>query len=826
MPGGETVEDGKISRKAFEKTSGAGVPTRRLTATSVLLFAATICSGCTQRVPIATELTSPLRITANRTTPRQTIHVLNPSDEGAIVIEQDGVVLDLGRSELIGAAEHTPPDEYVGRGIVVRNARNVTIRNAIICEFKVAIYSENAPGLTIDHCDVSRNYRQRLKSTPLREHPDDWLFGHENDQNEWLRYGAGIYLLRCDGAKVFNCRARDGQNGICLVRTNNALVESNDIAFMSGWGLAMWRSSFCRVIGNRFDYCVRGYSHGVYARGQDSTGILVYEQCSDNVFAYNSATHGGDGFFLYAGNETVKKTGTGGCNRNLVYGNDFSHAVANAIEATFSADNRFWANRLSHSTHGVWAGYSRDTEIAMSEIADCDAGVSIEHGIANRIVGNRFEDCRTGVHLWWDDDADLLASACGRRWGGASADEHLRGNRFTNCATAIRVTDSRGVGLVGNIFDSCERVLALVGHNEAPNFSNNVVYRGRIENDGPIGLQGAGNYLAPAVRSIGLVELSSPASKEAAGSAVNGIWFEAIKDNPVPERDGWVERTFMNSESVGFLPVAPPLPPAPLPGVPPGKECIFIDEWGPCDLRSPRLIPTHTVAWNKAVIHVLGRDQSFKVIRSSGRVDLTPTSGTTPVTVAILLDEEADSAEPFTIGFDLAGRLVEARGTMLRATWRIDYFAWSDDCDPRGGDESWQRVVSAEPLRGETINHLDLVWGGAGPEGLPSGDRFAVVATTTMRLRPGRWRIRTISDDGIRVYVDENRVIDNWTWHVPTEDVAEFDSPGAVHALRVEYFEIDGHAQLQLFLEPALAREHGLSLIRTSSEAASSSHRD
>src|SRR5262249_6358598 len=202
-------------------------------------------------------------------------------DDGVYIIETDNVTLDFGGATLEGADAGTPADQFVGRGIVVRHAKNVTIKNATIRGFKVAIYAEDCPNLHIENCDVSRNYRQHLKSTPQREHNDDWLFGHENDQNEWLRYGAGIYLLRCDKAELRGNRARNGQNGICLSRCDEARVELNDMSFMSGWGLAMWRSCKCKVLSNRFDYCVRGYSHGVYARGQDSTGILVYEQCSD-----------------------------------------------------------------------------------------------------------------------------------------------------------------------------------------------------------------------------------------------------------------------------------------------------------------------------------------------------------------------------------------------------------------------------------------------------------------------------------------------------------------------------------------------------------------
>ena len=85
---------------------------------------------------------------------------------------------------------------------------------------------------------------------------------------------------------------------------------------------------------NRIDWCVRGYSHGFYNRGQDSAGLLMYEQSSGNTVASNSITHGGDGLFLWAGQSTMD-TGQGGATTTILR-NDFSHAPANGIEATFS----------------------------------------------------------------------------------------------------------------------------------------------------------------------------------------------------------------------------------------------------------------------------------------------------------------------------------------------------------------------------------------------------------------------------------------------------------------------------------------------------------
>ena len=84
-----------------------------------------------------------------------------------------------------------------------------------------------------------------------------------------------------------------------LMESNRGKVWNNSFSFLSAIGLGMYESSGNKIMHNKIDWCVRGYSHGVYNRGQDSAGILIYEQSNQNLFAYNSVTHGGDGFFLF-----------------------------------------------------------------------------------------------------------------------------------------------------------------------------------------------------------------------------------------------------------------------------------------------------------------------------------------------------------------------------------------------------------------------------------------------------------------------------------------------------------------------------------------------
>jgi parallel beta-helix repeat protein len=382
--------------------------------------------------------------------------------DGVLQIAGEGITVELA-GELRGAAEGEAADGFTGVGIRV-TGKNVTLRGARVAGFKVGIHAVGADGLVLEDCDVSGNFRQRLKSTKEKEAEEDWLNPHANDGREWFTsYGAGIYVERASGVTVRRCRARAGQNGLVLDRCEKATVYDNDFSFLSGWGIALWRSSDNVIARNACDFCIRGYSHGVYNRGQDSAGILLFEQCSRNVIAENSATHCGDGFFAFAGQEALggvpppaadfDYTGRG-CNQNRIVRNDFSYAAAHGLELTFSFGNEISENRLvGNAICGIWGGYSRGTRIERNTIEDNGAqgyglergGVNIEHGQENAIRFNKFRGNACGVHLWWDEDSHLAELPWVRANGHASRDEILHMNWFDADALGVHLRGSTSV---------------------------------------------------------------------------------------------------------------------------------------------------------------------------------------------------------------------------------------------------------------------------------------------------------------------------------------------------------------------------------------------
>jgi parallel beta-helix repeat protein len=326
------------------------------------------------------------------------IDAMDNPEQPVILIEGNNITIDFNNAELKGSNKTKRPDEFTGIAILIQNSRNITIKNLKAKGYKVALRAMNVEKLTLDNCDFSYNYRQHLNSSQEKEDISDWMSYHHNEKDEWLRYGAAMYLRNCNFANIKNCKVTGGQNALMMMECDSGVIEHNDFSFNSGIGIGIYRSSGNYVQFNRLIFNVRGYSHGVYNRGQDSAGILVFEQSSANHFYYNNVTHGGDGFFLWAGQYTMD-SGKGGCNNNILSGNDFSYAPTNGIEVTFSS-NYISRNRIFECDHGIWGGYSFHTTIRDNQFRDNRIGIAIEHGQRNLIENNLFSGDKEAIRIW------------------------------------------------------------------------------------------------------------------------------------------------------------------------------------------------------------------------------------------------------------------------------------------------------------------------------------------------------------------------------------------------------------------------------------------
>jgi parallel beta-helix repeat protein len=662
-------------------------------------------------------------------------------DSAAIVIKGDGINVDFSGVTLEGIAPGDDPDLARGVAVRVQGGRKVRLVAPTIRGYKIGILARGTRDFELAGGDLSYNWRPRLFSVVEHESLADWLSFHDNEGGQWMRFGAAIFLDHVSGGSVRGVTVTQGMNALLLNRVDHVTVRDNDFSFNSGLGIGLYRSSDNVIVRNRADFNVRGYSHGFYRRGQDSSGLLLYEQSSNNVVAFNSATHGGDGMFLWAGNYTMN-TGQGGANDNVFYANDFSFAPANGLEATFSR-NVFLANILEGNEYGLWGGYSFESVVVGNCFANNRWGIAIEHGQGNTIVANRFAGDSTAIRLW----ANPIQPS---DWGypkhrdTRSRDYFVARNRFDGNRTVLQVDSTSGMTVARNdTLPSSAGVCA--GIPDVP-----PDYR----------------YLIPDLPGIP----------------------REIPRQAVPRRH---------------------------------RSAIIVDEWGPYDYRYPRLWPAGDSTRAPTLrLGVYGPPGGWRLVGQRGVSAVSATSGRVGDT--ILVTPRPDSSGDWSVELEYRGLATTTpRGTRTAAgqpvrfsygrwepaiPWQLRAWAWSGSTDPRRGDGAWQVMTASSPILARQMPRLDFMWFRPTIPELPQA-RFAVEAEGRVVLPPGEYTLRSLSDDGIRVWVDGQLVIDNWDLHGTEVDYASLT--GGDHDIRVRYFQIEGWAELRLDIVRGVQRSAG-----------------
>jgi len=117
-------------------------------------------------------------------------------------------------------------------------------------------------------------------------------------------------------------------------------------------------------------------------------------------------------------------------------------------------------------------------------------------------------------------------------------------------------------------------------------------------------------------------------------------------------------------------------------------------------------------------------------------------------------------------------------------------------------------MTLATKLTSATDSAIDHDWGFGAPTDVPV-DNFSVRWTSELTPpAPGTYTFYMNSDDGVRLWIDDELVIDDWTDHSVRETTATLDLTADSHALRVEYYDNTEDAIVQLsWSSPTLARQ-------------------
>ncbi|SVB44589.1 uncharacterized protein METZ01_LOCUS197443, partial [marine metagenome] len=98
---------------------------------------------------------------------------------------------------------------------------------------------------------------------------------------------------------------------------------------------------------------------------------------------------------------------------------------------------------------------------------------------------------------------------------------------------------------------------------------------------------------------------------------------------------------------------------------------------------------------------------------------------------------------------------------------------------------------------------INFDWGTGSPDSLVQNDYFQVRWTGTIYAHvSGTYYFRSYTDDGLRLFIDEQSVIDEWWDFPPTSHYGQIELEIGVHELEMEYYEMGGGAVAQLYWTP------------------------
>jgi len=106
-------------------------------------------------------------------------------------------------------------------------------------------------------------------------------------------------------------------------------------------------------------------------------------------------------------------------------------------------------------------------------------------------------------------------------------------------------------------------------------------------------------------------------------------------------------------------------------------------------------------------------------------------------------------------------------------------------------------TLGGTPVTTQYYGALSFDWGNKAPVAGVTADYFSVRCTAQYSFVGGKYQFQATVDDGVKLYVDDALVIDQWRLTPVTTYTADRDVSAGTHTVKVEYFENNGLAVLK-----------------------------
>jgi hypothetical protein len=167
----------------------------------------------------------------------------------------------------------------------------------------------------------------------------------------------------------------------------------------------------------------------------------------------------------------------------------------------------------------------------------------------------------------------------------------------------------------------------------------------------------------------------------------------------------------------------------------------------------------------------------FSIIATSP--GLTPTAGTPTPLPTDLFDDDDDVVPTPPSPIPPAGG------------WRAEYYS--------------NAALVGPPLLSQNEVGVDVNWGFGAPAPFLPADGFAVRWTLTTPLNVALYRFHIVADDGVRLWIDNELIVDNW-YATTRRDirVEHFINYRGLHDIRLEYADFSSEASIRFWWEEVI----------------------
>ncbi|MEM7129249.1 MAG: PA14 domain-containing protein [Chloroflexota bacterium] len=319
------------------------------------------------------------------------------------------------------------------------------------------------------------------------------------------------------------------------------------------------------------------------------------------------------------------------------------------------------------------------------------------------------------------------------------------------------------------------------------------------------------------------------------GQSPNGSWLQIRLDDGI---EGWVARFFTDYQSGVSIVAAPPLPATATSATTPTATALPIElvsptitEWrgeyfanrdlaGPATYvrndskiefnwgnGSPEALPSDnfSVRWTRTV--ELASDEYRFHVRMDDGVRFY-------VNDNLIIDRwRDDSVKEYTGDIWLGGGLHTIRVEYYEHTGTAEIAVWwqskPDDNERTDNDDDefpeWKgeyytnRRLDGNPRFRRNDREINFNWGGGSPSSRIPDNDFSVRWRRSLWFEEGRYRFYAQVDDGVRVYIDGNRIINEWNDNSGGAPYSTERDLSGWHEIQVDYYENNGGAEIRFW---------------------------